>query len=100
MNNNNTAVEKDKAGLAFELNEKFRDCKTETHEYLIGKQRCVVVRHYCGDKDLNEVFYRNAFERAFSEVMALHADLRQPENISERYLLFSALRAILIAMLN
>ena len=43
MNNNNTAVEKDKAGLAFELNEKFRDCKTETHEYLIGKQRCVVV---------------------------------------------------------
>ncbi len=31
MNNNNTAVEKDKAGLAFELNEKFKDCKTETH---------------------------------------------------------------------
>ena len=74
MNNNNTAVEKDKAGLAFELNEK--DCKTETHEYLIGKQRCVVVRHYCGDKDLNEVLYHNAFERAFSEVMALH---RRPQ---------------------
>lgn len=76
MKNNNTAVEKDKAGLAFELNEKFRDCKTETHEYLIGKQRCVVIRHYCGDKDLNEVLYRNAFERAFSEVMALH---RRPQ---------------------
>ena len=72
MNNNNTAVEKDKAGLAFELNEKFKDCKTETHEYQIGKQRCVVVRHYCGDIDLNEVLYHNAFERAFSEVMTLH----------------------------
>ena len=45
MKNNNTAVERDKAGMAFELNEKFKDCKTETHEYLIGKQRCVVVRH-------------------------------------------------------
>lgn len=43
MNNNNTAVEKDKVGLAFEL---------------------------------NEVLYRNAFERAFSEVMALH---RRPQ---------------------
>ena len=40
MKNNNTAVERDKAGMAFELNEKFKDCKTETHEYLIGKQRC------------------------------------------------------------
>ena len=76
MNNNNTAVEKDKAGLAFELNEKFRDCKTEMHEYPIGKQRYVVVRHYCGDKDLNEVLYRNAFEKAFSEVMAMH---RRPQ---------------------
>ena len=71
MNRNDSAVEKEKAGIAFELIEKFKDCKTEMHEYLIGKQRCVVVRHYCGDKDLNEVLYRNAFERAFSEVMAL-----------------------------
>ena len=71
MNRNDSAVEKEKAGIAFELNEKFKYCKTEMHEYLIGKQRCVVVRHYCGDKDLNEVLYRNAFERAFSEVMAL-----------------------------
>ena len=76
MKNNNTAVEKDKAGLAFELNEKYKDCKTESHEYLIGKQRCVVMRHYCGDKDLNEVLYHNDFERAFSEVMALH---RRPQ---------------------
>ena len=76
MNNNNTAVEKDKKRQKFELNEKFKDCKTETHEYLIGKQRCVVVRHYCGDKDLIEVLYHNAFERAFSEVMALH---RRPQ---------------------
>ena len=72
MNNNNAAIKKDKAGMVFELNEKFKDCKTETHEYLIGKQKCVVVRHYCGDKDLNEVLYHNAFERAFSEVMAMH----------------------------
>ena len=25
------------------------------------KERCVIVRHFCGDKDLSEVLYRNAF---------------------------------------
>lgn len=78
MNNNTTAVEREKAGTVFELNEQYKNCKTERHEYQVGKERCVIVRHYCGDKDLNEVLYRNAFERAFSEVMTRH---KRPQSI-------------------
>ena len=59
-----------------EMNEQYKDCKTEKHEYRIGEERCVIVRHYCGDKDISEVLYKNAFERAFSEVMAMH---RRPQ---------------------
>ena len=53
------------------MNEQYKNCKTERREYQVGKERCVIVRHFCGDKDLSEVLYRNAFERAFSEVMAV-----------------------------
>ena len=78
MNNNTTAVEREKAGTVFELNAQYENCKTEKHEYQVGKEKCVIVRHYCGDKDLNEVLYRNAFERAFSEVMNKH---ERPQSI-------------------
>mgnify|MGYP000684689270 CR=1 FL=1 len=74
MNNNDTAVDKEKAvnGKTMQaMNEQYKNCKTERREYQIGKGRCVIVRHYCGDKDLSEVLYRNAFERAFSEVMTI-----------------------------
>lgn len=56
----------------FELNDKYKDCKNEKHEYLVNGKKCVVVRHYCGDKDLNKILYQNAFERAFSEVMTIN----------------------------
>ena len=56
-----------------EMNEQYKDCKTEKHEYQVGKNRCIIIRHYCGDKDLSEVLYRNAFDRAFSEVMDKHS---------------------------
>ena len=59
-----------------EMNVQYKDCKTKKHEYQVGEDRCVIVRHYCGDRDINEVLYRNAFERAFSEVMAMH---RRPQ---------------------
>ena len=75
MNHTNAAVDREKAAnkrTMQELNERFKDCKTEEHEYQIGGERCMIVRHYCGDKDLNEVLYRNAFEKAFSEVMDMH----------------------------
>ena len=54
------------------MNEQYKNCKTERREYQVGKERCVIVRHFCGDKDLSEVLYRNAFERAFSEVMSMN----------------------------
>ena len=62
MNNNDTAVDKEKAvnGKTMQaMNEQYKNCKTERREY-------------CGDKDLSEVLYRNAFERAFSEVMTIN----------------------------
>lgn len=82
MKNTNAAVEREKAAnkrTMQEMNEQYKDCKTERHEYQVGKERCVIVRHYCGDKDLNEVLYRNAFERAFSEVM----DMRRKPQTAE-----------------
>lgn len=75
MNNNNTAADSEKAvnGKTMQaMNEQYKNCKTERREYQVGKERCVIVRHFCGDKDLSEVLYRNAFERAFSEVMAMN----------------------------
>lgn len=61
-----------------EMNVQYKGCKTEKHEYQVGEDRCVIVRHYCGDRDINEVLYRNAFERAFSEVMEMH---RRPQTV-------------------
>ena len=55
-----------------EMNEQYKSCKSEKHEYQVSDEKCVIVRHYCGDRDINEVLYRNAFERAFSEVMEMH----------------------------
>ena len=75
MNNNNTAADREKAvndKTMQAMNEQYKNCKTERREYQVGKERCVIVRHFCGDKDLSEVLYRNAFERAFSEVMAMN----------------------------
>lgn len=54
-----------------ELNEQYRDCPTQEQEYEIEGRKYIIVSHYVGEKDLDEVVYRNAYHRAMNEL--LHA---------------------------
>ena len=54
---------------AKELNEQYSDCPTQEHEFEIEGRKYIVVSHYVGEKDLDEVVYRNAYDRAMSELL-------------------------------
>ena len=54
---------------AKELNEQYRDCPTQEQEFEIEGRKYIVVSHYTGEKDLDEVVYRNAYDRAMSEFL-------------------------------
>ena len=54
---------------AKELNEQYRDCPTQEQEYEIEGRKYIIVSHYVGEKDLDEVVYRNAYDRAMSELL-------------------------------
>lgn len=56
---------------AKELNEQYRKCPTQEQVFEIEGRKYIVVSHYVGEKDLDEVVYRNAYHRAVSEL--LHA---------------------------
>lgn len=52
-----------------EMNEQFKNCPTEKNLYEIDGHKCVVVRHFTGNKTLNETMLKYAFERAFAETI-------------------------------
>lgn len=52
-----------------ELNEQYRDCPTQEQEYEIEGRKYIIVSHYVGEKDLDEVVYRNAYDRAMNELL-------------------------------
>ena len=54
---------------AKELNEQYRDCLTQEQEFEIEGRKYIVVSHYAGEKDLDEVVYRNAYDQAMSELL-------------------------------
>ena len=56
---------------AKELNEKFKDCPTQITEIEIEGRKYVVISHFTGQKDLDDVVYKNAYKQAMDEV--LHA---------------------------
>ncbi len=56
---------------AKELNEQYKDCPTQEQEFEIEGRKYIIVSHYTGKKDLDEVVYRNAYNQAMDEV--LHA---------------------------
>lgn len=60
-----------KTANAKELNEKFKDCLTQEQEFEIEGRKYIIVSHYTGKKDLDEVVYKNAYNQAMDEV--LHA---------------------------
>ena len=67
MNNNNTAVEKEKTGKVFELNEKYKDCPQRTFVQEVDGRTYRVHSHFIGDKDLDEIISRLAFEQALRD---------------------------------
>ena len=60
-----------KTANAKELNDKFKDCPTQEQEFEIEGRKYIIISHYTGKKDLDEVVYRNAYNQAMDEV--LHA---------------------------
>ena len=60
-----------KTANAKELNDKFKDCPTQVTEFEIEGRKYMIVSHYTGKKDLDDVVYRNAYNQAMDEV--LHA---------------------------
>lgn len=54
---------------AKELNEQYRDCPTQEQEFEIEGRKYIVVSHYVGEKDLDEVVYRNAYDHAMNELL-------------------------------
>ena len=45
---------------AKELNEQYKDCPTQEQEFEIEGRKYIIISHYKGKKDLDEVVYRNA----------------------------------------
>ena len=58
-----------KTANAKELNDKFKDCPTQMMEIEIEGRKYIVVSHFTGKKDLDDVVYKNAYDRAMNEVL-------------------------------
>ena len=65
-----SAVEKEKAGKMFELNEKYKDFPERVLEYEIDGKKYIVHSRFVGEKNIDEVIGRLAFERAVKETLA------------------------------
>lgn len=58
-----------KTANAKELNEKYKDCPTQKTEIEIEGRKYIVISHFVGDKDLDNVVYQNAYNQAMDEVL-------------------------------
>ena len=54
----------------FELNEKYKDFPERISEYVIDGKKYIVHSRFVGDKNIDEVIDRLAFERAVRETLA------------------------------
>ena len=70
MNKNTSAVDREKAGKMFELNEKFKEYPERISEYIIDGKKYIVHSRFVGEKNIDEVIGRLAFERAVKETLA------------------------------
>ena len=52
-----------------EMNEQYKDCPVQINEYEVNGRRYRVMSHFIGDKDINDVMYRYAEERAMNEML-------------------------------
>ena len=56
---------------ANELNEKYKDCPTTKTEVELDGRKYIVISHFTGQKDLDEVVYRNAYNQAMNELLRI-----------------------------
>ena len=52
-----------------ELKEQYKDCSVHTSEYVIDGKKYIVKSHFVGNKKLDDVLYRIAFQKAMDEVL-------------------------------
>ncbi len=60
MTNNNTLQEQ---------NFRFHDCPTHTNKYEVDGQKFTVISHFIGDRNINDVMYDYAMNRAMNEML-------------------------------
>ena len=52
-----------------EMNDTYKDCPVRTSEYTIDGKKYIVKSHFVGAKELDDVLYRIAFEKAMDEIL-------------------------------
>lgn len=52
-----------------EMNEQYKDCPIQINEYEVDGRRYRVTSHFIGEKDINDVMYRYAEDRAMNEML-------------------------------
>ena len=55
--------------MMFELNEKFKNYPERVSEYVIDGKKYIVHSRFVGEKNIDEVIDRLAFERALKETL-------------------------------
>ena len=56
MNKNDTAIDREKAGKMFELNEKYKDFPERISEYEIDGKKYIVHSRFVGEKNIDETW--------------------------------------------
>ncbi|MBR1751958.1 MAG: hypothetical protein IJ740_14000 [Ruminococcus sp.] len=54
-----------------EMNEQYKDCPVQINTYEVDGRTYRVHSHFIGDKDINDVMYRYAEDRAMGEMLGL-----------------------------
>ena len=52
-----------------EMNEQFRDCPVQVNEYEVDGRKYRVTSHFTGNKDINDVMYNYAVNKAMGEML-------------------------------
>ena len=55
-----------------EMNEQYKDCPIQVNEYKLDGRIYIVTSHYIGDKNINDVVYKYAENRAMNEMLKLN----------------------------
>ncbi len=71
MTNNNAAVDREKAAKRTmqELNEQYKNFPVQVNEYEVDGRTYRVTSHFIGDRNINDVIYNYAVNRAMGEML-------------------------------